>query len=57
MPLQLYFVNGRVKVEIAVAEGKRDYDKRQTLREKQDSREAQRAMRVANRRGDSAFRR
>ncbi|WBL18670.1 SsrA-binding protein SmpB [Citricoccus sp. NR2] len=57
VPLQLYFVNGRVKVEIAVAEGKRDYDKRQTLREKQDSREAQRAMRVANRRGDSAFRR
>ncbi|MDN5700790.1 MAG: SsrA-binding protein SmpB [Kocuria sp.] len=46
IPLSLYFVdNKRVKVEIAVARGKREYDKRQTLREKQDNREAQRAMR------------
>ncbi|MDO5368363.1 SsrA-binding protein, partial [Kocuria sp.] len=44
-----YFVdNKRVKVEIAVARGKREYDKRQTLREKQDNREAQRAMRYRN---------
>lgn len=57
VPLQLYFINGKAKVEIAVAEGKKDYDKRQALREKQDNREAQRAMRQANRRGESAFRR
>lgn len=44
VPLQLYFLNGRAKVEIALAKGKKDYDKRQTLREKQDSREAARAM-------------
>lgn len=44
VPLQLYFSGGRVKVEIAVAKGKREYDKRQTLREKQDNREAHRAM-------------
>lgn len=44
VPLQVYFKDGRAKVEIAVARGKRDYDKRQALREKQDSREAQRAM-------------
>lgn len=45
IPLQLYFAeNGRAKVEIAVAKGKREYDKRQTLREKQDKREAERAM-------------
>ncbi|WP_026530377.1 SsrA-binding protein SmpB [Haematomicrobium sanguinis] len=49
VPLQLYFKDGRAKVEIALARGKRDYDKRQTLREKQDNREALRAMRERNR--------
>ena len=44
VPLQLYFLNGRAKVEIAVAKGKKNYDKRQALRERQDTREAQRAM-------------
>jgi len=44
VPLRLYFSDGRAKVEIAVAKGKREYDKRQTLRERQDAREAQRAM-------------
>lgn len=45
VPLSLYFLDGRAKVEIALARGKKEYDKRQTLREKQDMREAQRAMR------------
>ncbi|MBG6083677.1 SsrA-binding protein SmpB [Zhihengliuella flava] len=49
VPLQLYFKDGRAKVEIAVARGKREFDKRQTLREKQDNREALRAMRERNR--------
>jgi SsrA-binding protein len=44
VPLQIYFLDGRAKVEIAVAKGKREYDKRQTLRERQDKREADRAM-------------
>lgn len=44
IPLELYFDGSRVKVEIAVARGKKDWDKRQALREKQDQREAQRAM-------------
>jgi SsrA-binding protein len=44
IPLQLYFSDGRAKVEIALAKGTKEYDKRQTLREKQDQREAQRAM-------------
>lgn len=52
IPLKLYFLNGRAKVEIALARGKREYDKRQTLREKQDKREAERAMRQRNRMGD-----
>ena len=44
VPLSIYFLNGKAKVEIAVAKGKREYDKRQALRERQDQREAQRAM-------------
>jgi SsrA-binding protein len=50
VPLSLYFKDGRAKVEIALAKGKKDYDKRQTLREKQDRREADRAMAAARRR-------
>jgi len=44
VPLALYFLDGRAKVEIALARGKKEYDKRHTLREKQDTREAQRAI-------------
>ena len=44
VPLSLYFRDGRAKVEIALATGKRAYDKRQTLREKQDRRETERAV-------------
>lgn len=49
VPLRLYFLDGRAKVELALAKGKRDYDKRQALREKQDKREAERAIRQKNR--------
>ena len=45
VPLALYFLDGRAKVEIALARGKKDWDKRQALRERQDNMEAQRAMR------------
>ena len=44
VPLALYFKDGRVKVEIGIARGKKNYDKRQALRERQDRREADRAM-------------
>ncbi|MBX3093476.1 MAG: SsrA-binding protein SmpB [Cryobacterium sp.] len=44
VPLKLYFSDGRAKVEIAIAKGKKEYDKRHALRERQDAREAQRAM-------------
>ncbi|BBA97657.1 putative SsrA-binding protein [Actinacidiphila reveromycinica] len=50
VPLALYFKDGRVKVEIALAKGKKEYDKRQTLREKQDRRETDRAVSAARRR-------
>jgi SsrA-binding protein len=44
VPLSIYFSDGRAKVELAVAKGKREYDKRHALRERQDKREADRAM-------------
>ncbi|MEU1784084.1 MULTISPECIES: SsrA-binding protein SmpB [Streptomyces] len=50
IPLSLYFKDGRAKVEIALAKGKKEYDKRQTLREKQDLRESNRAIAAARRR-------
>ena len=45
VPLEMYFLGSHAKVVIALARGKKEWDKRQTLREKQDLREAQRAMR------------
>ncbi|MFP5252824.1 MAG: SsrA-binding protein SmpB [Actinomycetes bacterium] len=44
VPLSLYFKDGRAKVEIALARGKKSWDKRQTLREKTADREAQVAL-------------
>ncbi|MGH3508643.1 MAG: SsrA-binding protein SmpB [Nocardioidaceae bacterium] len=44
VPLALYFKDGRAKVEIALARGKKSYDKRQSLAERQANREAQQAM-------------
>ena len=44
VPLRIYFKDGRAKVEIALARGKKDYDKRQALKEAQDKRETARAI-------------
>jgi SsrA-binding protein len=52
VPLRIYFLDGRAKVEIAVAKGKKEYDKRHTLRKKQDEREAKRAIATKNRLGE-----
>ncbi|PDQ35067.1 MAG: SsrA-binding protein [Candidatus Lumbricidophila eiseniae] len=52
VPLSIYFSDGKAKVEIALAKGKRDYDKRQALRERQDKREADRAMASRRHLGD-----
>ncbi|MEV4425139.1 SsrA-binding protein SmpB [Streptomyces sp. R-07] len=54
VPLALYFLGGRVKCEIALAKGKKEYDKRQTLREKQDTRETNRAIAAAKRKQRAA---
>ena len=45
MPLQVYFKNGRVKVEIGLARGKKLYDKRDDLRKKAMKRETERDFR------------
>lgn len=44
VPLSLYFKDGRAKVEIALGRGKKNYDKRQDLAERQATREVQRAL-------------
>lgn len=49
IPLSLYFSDGRAKLEVGLARGKKDWDKRQTLRERQDNLEAARAMKTRGR--------
>jgi SsrA-binding protein len=44
VPLSLYFKDGRAKVEIALAHGKKSYDKRQALAERQAGRDIARAL-------------
>jgi len=46
---QCYFKQGRAKLEIALARGKKKYDKRRTLREREATREAQAAIRRVHR--------
>ena len=45
IPLSLYFSNGKAKVELAVGRGKRTYDKRQDLAQRDAAREVERAFR------------
>ncbi|WP_330296634.1 SsrA-binding protein SmpB [Streptomyces sp. NBC_00503] len=49
VPLALYFKDGRAKIEIALAKGKKEYDKRQSLREQQDTRETNRVISAVKR--------
>ena len=44
VPLSLYFKDGRAKVEIALARGKKTWDKRNALAERQATREIERAV-------------
>lgn len=44
VPLSLYFKDGRAKVEIALARGKKQYDKRHAIAERQAVRDAQREL-------------
>ncbi|WP_329090599.1 MULTISPECIES: SsrA-binding protein SmpB [unclassified Streptosporangium] len=49
VPLAIYFKDGKAKIEIGLAKGKKDWDKRQTLAENQAKREMARALRHRNR--------
>jgi SsrA-binding protein len=46
IPLKIYFIdNGKAKIELALARGKKLYDKRAALKEKESNREVERTMR------------
>jgi len=45
IPLKVYFKDGKAKVLLALAKGKRKYDKRQTIRKREEKRELDRAKR------------
>jgi len=50
VPLSVYFRDGRVKVELAVGRGRRSYDKRHAIADREAQREADRAVAQARRR-------
>lgn len=49
VPLRMYLKNGRVKVEVALVKGKRQYDKREDIAKRDVQREIQRTIRDRNR--------
>ena len=48
MPLQVYFSEGKAKMEIGLARGKKLYDKRADIAKKDMKREAEREFKVRN---------
>ncbi|MEY4372949.1 MAG: hypothetical protein RL219_1718, partial [Actinomycetota bacterium] len=49
VPLRVYFKDGRAKVELGLARGKRAYDKRHAIAERDANRETQRALKERQR--------
>ena len=49
VPTRMYFKDGRAKVELALAQGKDRFDKRQSIRERETRRDVDRALREAGR--------
>lgn len=49
VPVRMYFKRGRVKVAVAVAKGKKDYDKRETIRRREIDRETRAAVKERSR--------
>lgn len=52
VPTKVYLKNGRVKVEIALAKGKKDYDKRRTIMQRDTEKEMRRAVKHSRRYSD-----
>ena len=48
VPLQVYFKEGKAKVEIGLARGKKLYDKRQDIAKKDQKREAEKEFKIRN---------
>ncbi|MBE5878424.1 MAG: SsrA-binding protein SmpB [Lachnospiraceae bacterium] len=48
VPLQVYFSNGRAKIEIGLARGKKLYDKREDIAKKDQRREAEKDFKIKN---------
>jgi len=46
IPLSLYFKEGRVKAELGVAKGKKVYDKRETIKKRENDRELARVQKI-----------
>ena len=44
VPLRMYFVKGRVKVAVGLARGKKEYDKRETIKKRETDRETRAAI-------------
>lgn len=49
VPINLHWKNGRVKCELALAKGKAEYDKRDTIKDREGKREVERAMKQRSR--------
>src|SRR5499427_9859885 len=49
VPTRLYFKNGRVKVAVSIAKGKKDYDKRETIKKRETDRETRAAVKSRGR--------
>ena len=49
IPLRIYLKRGRIKAEIALAKGKKEYDKRETIRRREAEMEAKSAIRASKR--------
>ena len=49
IPLKIYFVRGKAKVLIGLAKGKKSFDKRDTIKEKESKREVERMVKERNR--------
>jgi SsrA-binding protein len=48
IPLSMYFLDGKAKIEIGIARGRKNYDKRQALAAKDAAREVQRSTGLRN---------
>ena len=49
VPVRLYFKDGRVKVAVSLAKGKKDYDKRETIKRRETERETRAAIKERRR--------